>query len=224
MRALRRAIFVIMSPILAATLAGCETPDNAADGVLIGPAAASLGNYYEWRQTDINTDITPSCGAASTAATTSTGGSSGSSGSSSSSSSADSDVYNISTYLQFKNNETLLIRWVYDRRRTSFTLSPETSNSQTCFTTDFVNCNGTSANPTCETTDGLKCGGTKAFIWTSLLPPLAFQARTGSIDYTGGLTLNANKDEVAFMDLEFNMLSLDNSSFRGKLTCTTTTN
>lgn len=209
-----------MSLGFAAAIAGCETPDNAGDGVLAGPAAASLGNYYEWRQTDIDTDITPSCGSASTASTT-TSDSSGSS--SSSSSSSDSDSYNISTYLQFKNSETLLIRWVYDRRRTTFTLSPETSNSQTCFTTDFVNCNGTSENPTCETTDGLKCGGTKAFIWTSILPPLAFQARTGSIDYTGGLTLNANKDEVAFMDLEFNMLSLDNSSFRGKLTCTTTT-
>ena len=192
----------------------CSSDDENLDATLVGPLASSVGNAYRFFA-EVDNTLTTSCG-------TATAGSSDSS-SSGDSSSSDSDEFSINSFYQFRNGESLFLRYTYDRRDDSFRITPTTSSVQTCFTTDFVNCNGSDGNPTCETTDGVSCGGSSTFIFTSLVPTIAFQASSGTIKWSGGFRLNSEQNEVVLADLEFDMVGTDNASlFQGRVRCLST--
>jgi hypothetical protein len=86
-----------------------------------------------------------------------------------------------------------------------------------------VNCNGTEGNPSCETTDSVTCGGSSTFIFTSLVPALAFQAKSGTLRWDKGFQLNSEKNKVVLADLEFDMVGTDSISlFQGSVRCIST--
>lgn len=201
----------------------CSSDDETMDATLVGPLASELGGVFRFTG-EVDNTLTTSCGTASAGTTDSSSSSGDSSSSSSSSSSSDSeDEFSINSFYQFQNGESLFLKYTYDRRDDSFRITPTTSSVQTCFTTDFVNCNGSDGNPTCETTDGVSCGGSSTFIFTSLVPTIAFQASSGTIRWDGGFRLNSEQNEVVLADLEFDMVGTDNASlFQGRVRCLST--
>lgn len=208
-----RAIFA--SALVLFLYGACTNDEERADALLLGPAASGVGGLYQFIA-EVDNTLTSTCGSASSG--TSESGDSSESSDSSSSSNSNSDTYAINSFYQFETGETLFMKYDYDRRKESFRLTPVTSSVQTCFTTDFINCNGVDGNPTCETTDGVSCGGSNTFIFTSLVPVLSFQAQSGIIKWDRGFRLNGEQNEVAFADLEFEMVG-NGSVFSGRVTC-----
>lgn len=176
----------------------------------------------------VNRDLTPSCGEATEITTAS-------------SAKATTTRYRISLYYIFDEAHFdyslgryyLYMKFVYDPNETEFSLSPSTTNTSTCPTLDYISCNGTSGtNPECTTVDGLTCGGENAFSFVSVSntqtaypgsdyfsPDFSFQAQTGSIDYSGGFSLDTNSAYVTLSDLDFNMISADGTVFKGNVYC-----
>lgn len=118
----------------------------------------------------------------------------------------------------------MLLKYVYSSTKNEFTLSPLTTSTQTCRTTDFINCNtAADVGGTCETSDGIKCGGTQAFIFAGTLPgypsSVFFQAKTGTINWQDGYALSADNSLVQYAALRFTMIASDGSIFTGKATC-----
>ncbi len=207
-------IRAILASVLILFLYGaCSNDEERADAYLLGPAASTLGGIYQF-VAEVDNTLTTTCGSATAGSTDDASGDSGDS----SSSESDSDTFAINSFYQFETGESLFMKYDYDRTAESFRLTPVTSTVQTCFTTDFINCNGTDGNPTCETTDGVSCGGSSTFIFTSIVPVLSFQAQSGIIKWERGFRLNGDQNEVAFADLEFEMVG-NGSVFSGRVTC-----
>ena len=210
---------------------------NSGEGMLLGSGAEPNKTCFPGSTEacqfeffgEVDTELTTNCGTAS-AVTGSTSSSSNSSDSSSDSgdSSSDSDENAITAFYTFKwdlpdpfpkfNNATMLLKFVHNKNRDSFGLAPTSTAVQTCPTLDFINCNGTSGtNPECETIDNLTCGGNQAFIFTSALPAITFEAETGTINWKDGFTISSNN--VTEAKLEFSMLSEDGTIFKGDINC-----
>lgn len=216
----RRLISVALIAV-SALMFQCTNNDENMDATLVGPLASDLGGVYRFTG-EVDNTLTTSCGTvtAGTTDTSTTENTTTSSTSSSSSSSETQTEFQISSFYQFRFGESLFLKYTYSTKDDSFRLTPTTSSVQTCFTTDFVNCNGADGNPTCETTDGVKCGGSSTFIFTSLAPVVAFQAKSGTIRWTNGFRLNSDKNKVVLADLEFDMVGTDNASlFQGSVRC-----
>jgi hypothetical protein len=199
----------------------CTDDSEGMEASLIGPLANDFGGLFRFTG-EIDNTLTTSCGTVSAGSTTaSTSTDSGTSSSSSSSSSSENQTeFSINSFYQFRNGESLFLKFTYSTTEESFRLTPTTSSVQTCFTTDFTNCNGSEGNPTCETIDGVSCGGSSTFIFTSIVPVLAFQARTGTIRWDRGFRLNSDQNKVVLADLEFDMVGTDGVSlFQGDVRC-----
>jgi hypothetical protein len=214
--------------------ATCEEDDNDAETAMAGPLATALANsfltlsgFYIF-QGEVDTDKTPSCGSVKAATTTTTSTTDSSSSSSSSGSSTDTATrHSVDAfyYLKLKNFAlnvaTVTLRYEYNENTESYSLTP-TSSTQTCLTTDGVNCNGTdsSIHSSCDTVDNVKCGGTYTYIFTGQDPAVfTFQARSGTFNWANGFTLDDNKEKVSFARLSLNMISSDGSIMRGTINC-----
>lgn len=213
----RRALIIAIA-LTAGLMFSCTDDSENMDASLIGPLATEFGGLFRFTGPIDNT-LTTSCGTVS-AGSTDTSSSDSSTSSSSSSSSEDQTEFSINSFYQFQNGESLFLKYTYSTTEESFRLTPTTSSVQTCFTTDFTNCNGSDGNPTCETIDGVSCGGSSTFIFTSVVPVLAFQARTGTIRWDEGFRLNSEQNSVVLADLEFDMVGTDGVSlFQGEVRC-----
>ncbi|MBX7057992.1 MAG: hypothetical protein K1X75_07985 [Leptospirales bacterium] len=194
--------------------AACNQPDTGVEELaLIDPSGSLI--YVD--ATDIDTDINPSCGLAETE---SSADDSSSSGSTSTSSSTSSGRYRITSSLTLQNYQRLDMRFVYDKSRTNFQLLPTSSTETTCTTTDSVVCS-TGGALTCPTSDGVRCGGADTVNWVDYLSGRNFFARTGNIDYSQGFTLNANKDEVQYMELRISTANLSGVTLSARVLCIT---
>ncbi len=236
--ALKRLNRTLLIGLIAAGLFGCqnESEDEAAMSML-GPLAdqtkLAIAGYFYF-EGNVDLERTTSCGTAavpSSSTTTTDTGSTSSSSSSSSSSSETSDPtkFNIDSFWYFQsgtgsykwNSGTMVLRFLFNENKESFTLNPVTSNASTCFTADGINCNGSSdnGNPECTTLDNVKCGGEQTFIYTNEDPEFSFQANSGTIDYQRGFNLDDNNEAVALAKIDFSMLATDGTIFQGKANC-----
>jgi len=185
----------------------CKKQDEKADLTLLGTGIP--GNFYYF-EGEINKDITPYCGDVKT--------SSSSSGSSGSSETTSTTTYDIDSYYLFRFGDYMQLRYTFDTNRQKFTLVPTTTVLSTCNTIDFITCNAAGTR-TCETADGIKCGGTKTFIFVGVVNPIAFQAVSGTIDYSKGFTLTSDSKYVQKANLEFNMIDKNGNILIGKIYC-----
>lgn len=217
----RRSQKLLITGILlgAVFMLQCTDDSEGMDARLIGPLADDFGGFFRFTG-EIDNTLTTTCGTVSAGSTTDSTGTDSSTSSSSSSSSETQTEFSINSFYQFRNGESLFLKYTYSSDEESFRITPTTSSVQTCFTTDFVNCNGSDGNPTCETTDAVSCGGSSTFIFTSIVPVLAFQATTGTIRWDEGFRLNSEQNKVVLADLEFDMVGTDGTSlFQGEVRC-----
>ncbi len=214
------------------SLFSCQEKKQGVDAEYYNILLAVLnGGYYSFSGT--LSETTSSCGSATAATSSST---------STTTTTTATTSYKITAYFEFLEGQSeytfnyplgsaqMYLKFVYDTTKRKFSLSPSTTSTTTCYTTDYVHCNGTSANPSCVTIDGTYCGGENTFSFSStnnsnisgseiVAPNITFLAKSGEIDYRRGVVLDTNKTTVTRMDIDFNMTSEDGVVFKGSLYC-----
>lgn len=214
---------LMMAPVLSAGCSNDDDEDNLA--ALLVSATGDVSTYQFYGKVD--PDLTSSCGSTSTTSSSSKV----STTDDTTTTTTTSTIYDITSYYIFTSGEsaitfnypineaTMYLKYKYNSTRDSFSLTPLTTSTSTCYTTDYINCNGSSGNPTCETADSLKCGGTYAFIFVSENPAVTFQAQSGSLDWSKTFRLDSGESSVARIDMTFSMVSADGTFFDGEIEC-----
>lgn len=213
-----RIVGVSFVACLCLILSHCQAAESKATGLLIGPAAASVGGAYQF-YADVDKTYTTSCGTAgqplesdSTSSTSST------STSSSSSEESEQTVYGIQSYLVFKNGETLSLKYDYSTTREDFSFSPQNVITTTCQTDDLTTCLST-GRFTCTTSDNLTCGSSYTFLFKNSVPVLGFQAKQGTLSWKKGFAVNSEGNGVDSAQLTFDLIGIDGSVFQGEIEC-----
>ncbi|MBL8019679.1 MAG: hypothetical protein JNM27_08455 [Leptospirales bacterium] len=207
--------------ILLALFLGCGQKEDQADGLLIGPAAASVGGAYYFNGY-VDRTYTTSCGSAGPEiAQTTTSTTSTSTTPSSTTKEKEKTAFGIQSYYIFKNGETLSLKYDYYTNKDNFTFSPLNATSTTCTTDNLKTCSST-GRFTCTTSDNINCGGTYTFIFTSTAPvSLGFQGVRGPLTWKE-FALNADQNAVTKAILQFDMIGSDGSVFKGTVECNIT--
>jgi hypothetical protein len=211
--------------ILLALNASCKKEENRAEITALGPLLAAIGYPVYILDGTLNLDYSQSCGSA---VQESTGSGSGSGSTSQATYKIDAFYYIDVGKSDFTFNYPLLtanltMRFKYDPARTSYSFNPLNTVFTQCSTKDSISCD-TTGTLLCDTVDGIKCGGVDAFIFTSGSQNIAFQAYTGTIDWSNGLTLNSQNTAIQYSSLEFSMIAENGSIFRGKISCSSPAN
>ena len=207
--------------LILALIFDCKSSSDEASGLLVGPAALSIGGIYSFYGKSVDKTYTTSCGTAGTAfATTSSSSTSTAATTTSSSSSKKTEQtsYGIQSYYVFSNGETMSLKYDYYTTRDTFSFTPLNAATTSCNTDDLTTCNST-GRFTCTTSDNLNCGGTYAFLFRNTIPALAFQGLSGSVSWKKGFSLNSSNNAVNNVVLTYNMISADGSVFKGTVEC-----
>lgn len=204
--------------ILTLAFLGCSQKEDQADGLLIGPAASSVGGAYYFSGY-VDRTYTTSCGSAGQAiAQTTTSGTTTTPATTGTTKEKAQTAFGIQSYYIFKNGETLSLKYDYYTNKDNFTFSPLNATSTTCTTDDLKTCSSV-GRFTCTTSDNINCGGTYTFIFTSTSPvALGFQGVRGPLTWKE-FALNADQNAINKAILQFDMIGSDGSIFKGTVEC-----
>ncbi len=206
-----RVKYLLLFVIFWIVINQCKKAEDKAQLSIIGLNLS--GNYYYF-EGSINKEITPYCGQIEKASNSSSSSSQRTSGQNTES----QDQFDVNSYYVFQLGDYMQIRYTYDTNRKKFTLTPLTSNTSICNTSDFINCSS-SGTATCETADNIKCGGAKTFIFVGVVNPLQFQAISGTIEWSKGYALTSDNKYVQKAILEFTMIDKNGNILQGKVSC-----
>ena len=117
----------------------------------------------------------------------------------------------------------MILRYTYNIYRTKYSLTPISTTSQTCSTTDGITCDGVGPL-TCKTADGITCGLSKTMIFVSTWQGIQFTASSGSISWKDGFTLTNDNSTVQYANLELNLVDDSGTIFRGTVVCQSDSN
>lgn len=202
--------------ILSLLILSCGNKEDQADGLLIGPAAASVGGAYYFSGY-VDRTYTTSCGTAGQAVAQTITSTTSSTPTTTTKEKAQTD-FGIQSYYIFKNGETLSLKYDYYNNKDNFTFSPLNATSTTCTTDDLKTCSSV-GRFTCTTSDNINCGGTYTFIFTSTNPvALGFQGVRGPLTWKE-FELNSEQNGVNKAILQFDMIGSDGSIFKGTVEC-----
>ncbi|MCE9596960.1 MAG: hypothetical protein K8S54_03245 [Spirochaetia bacterium] len=206
-----------ISLMILAALLSCGNKEDQADGLLIGPAASSVGGAYYFNGY-VDRTYTTSCGSAGAAIAQTTSTTTTTTPTTGTTKEKEQTTYGIQSYYIFKNGETLSLKYDYYKNKDNFTFSPLNATSTTCSTDDLKTCSSV-GRFTCTTSDNINCGGTYTFIFTSTSPvALGFQGVRGPLKWKT-FTLNAEGNAVNSATLQFDMIGSDGSIFKGTVEC-----
>lgn len=194
----RRAIIAIA---LLAVMLSCTNAKDEGELTVLGPDGG-----YTYFKGDLNMNLMSDCGKATAQTSASSG----------SGSSTEKKMWDIESYFIFTYGEFIFTRFTYNKSKTSFSLTPSTSSTNTCNTIDGIYCNS-SGTLTCETADNQRCGGNQSFIFSGGTPFTVFQAKTGTIDYL--MNVDDASGIVRNADLEFEMIDSQGRIMKGEIHC-----
>lgn len=194
-----RSFSTVVALLTVFLLLSCPNSKDEGELTVLGPDGGFT--YFKGSQ-----NAMADCGKA-TPRTTAGSGSTGS---------TSKDVWDIESYFLYTYGEFIFTRFTYDKNRSSYSLTPSTTTTSTCKTSDGIKCDGLGAI-TCETADSVNCGGTKSFIFAGGTPHTVFQAITGTIDYQ--LYVDEKSNTVQSADLEFEMVDRTGRVLKGEIHC-----
>jgi len=191
--------------LIAVVLLSCAQATDEGELTVLGPDGG-----FSFFKGDLNMNLMSDCGKATAQTTTGSGSGSGSG------TSTTKNIWNIESYFIFTYGEFIFTRFTYSKLKTSFSLTPSTSSTNTCNTIDGIYCNPV-GTLTCETADSQRCGGTQSFIFSGGTPFTVFQAKTGTIDYQ--MNVDEANGIVRNADLEFEMIDSQGRIMKGEIHC-----
>ena len=209
-------------------LSACSSSDETAEATLIGSAVT--GNVFFF-YAEVDNSLVSSCGAATpqTAQTGTTG--TGTTGTTTTGTTPTPTKFKIASFYVFNNKvnsnitipqtATMLLKYNYNTKLDSFSLTPTSTVTSTCMTQDFIKCD-TAGTFSCSTTDNQTCGGENSFIFSNTLasPAITFEAYTGTINWKNGFSLNSDNSAIASATLELSFIDkAGTAAFVGKVTC-----